>query len=55
VQHLEQTPMIRQAGQRVAQCVMAQLILKRALFCDVNGDDFVSRKAVVIVIYTAPA
>jgi hypothetical protein len=46
---------IAQAGQRVAQCVMAQLILKSALFCDVNGDDFVSRKVAMIVIYTAPA
>ena len=55
MQLFEQPAVIAQAGQRVAQCVMAQLILKRALFCDVDGDDFVSRKVAMIVIYTAPA
>jgi hypothetical protein len=55
VQYLEKAAMIRQTRQRIAGCLMWELILKRALLRDINSNDFMSGKVSLFVIHPAAA
>src|SRR6202158_4736129 len=47
--------MIGQPGQRITRCLAAQMILKCALFGDVDHDDLVANKTPTVVIDAAAA
>src|ERR1700704_1387413 len=47
--------MVSQAGQRIARCLMAQLILKRALLRDIHSNDFIADKISTLVKDAAAA
>ena len=49
VEHLEETAVIRQAGERIARRLMAQLVFQRPLLGDVDRDDFMAGKVPVVV------
>jgi hypothetical protein len=55
MQYLEKSAMIGRAGQRIARCLVAQLILKCPLLCHVNGDGFNTSKVSQIVLDTTTA
>ena len=55
MQHLEKPAMIGQTGQRIAQDLTTQMILKTALFCNVDNNDFVASKISKVAEDTAAA
>src|SRR6185312_3345683 len=50
VQCLKEAAMISQTGEKIARGLVAKLVLDRSLFCNVNGNDFVAGKVLMVVI-----